>query len=676
MMAMNQAWLFNQGENYQSYRMLGARPSTSPEGESGYRFAVWAPRAQAVSVVGDFNGWNSNTHYLQPYGTTGIWQGFIAGACDWQRYKYAIRTHSGRVLLKADPFARHAETRPGTASILYNFENDYTWGDGDYMARRQDALTVGPLNIYEVHLGSWRRHADGNVYSYRDIAHPLTQYVVDMGYNAVEFMPLTEYPFDTSWGYQATGYFAATSRYGTPADLKFLIDTLHRAGIRVILDWVPSHFPRDTFALARFDGEPLYEDPDPRRGEHDDWGTLVFNYALTEVRSFLLSSAWFWIDEFHLDGIRVDAVSSMIYLDFGRPDAEPNVLGTYEHLEAIDFIKALNSMVREYFPHCIVAAEESTPYPDVTTPVSEGGLGFTHKWNMGWMNDTLSYMEVDYYARGQFHDKITFSMMYAFRENFILPFSHDEVVHGKKSLLGRMPGDQWRQFASLRVCYMYQMSHPGAKLNFMGNEFAPFIEWRYYEELEWFMLQYPRHREMQNFCRDLNHFYRERTSFWEVDRSWDGFKWLVPDDRKNSVFTYARINADRSEVIVVILNMTPATFDSYLVRVPKQGQYRLLLNSDWTRYGGSGYSGIDGEHVVFHTVPSATSQRGDNSDSYENMANATYTRNDASVPLVDHKNSSLPMLNSKLSSDNPSPVIDMPLPPLAGLYLLYEGDSE
>ena len=355
---MNQAWLFNQGKNYQSYRMLGARPSVSPDGESGYRFAVWAPRAQAVSVVGDFNGWDSNTHHLQPYGTTGIWQGFIAGASDWQRYKYAIGTHSGRILLKADPFARHAETRPGTASILYNFENDYTWEDGDYMARRKDALDIGPLNIYEVHLGSWRRHADGNVYSYRDIAQSLTQYVVDMGYNAVEFMPLTEYPFDTSWGYQATGYFAATSRYGTPADLKFLIDTLHRAGIRVILDWVPSHFPRDAFALARFDGEPLYEDPDPRRGEHDDWGTLVFNYALTEVRSFLLSSAWLWIDEFHLDGIRVDAVSSMIYLNFGRPDAEPNILGTYDHLEAIDFIKALNSMVREHFPHCIVAAED------------------------------------------------------------------------------------------------------------------------------------------------------------------------------------------------------------------------------------------------------------------------------------------------------------------------------
>ncbi len=673
---MNQAWLFNQGQNYQSYRMLGARPATSPEGDQGYRFAVWAPRAQSVSVVGDFNGWDPYAHFLQPYGTTGIWHGFVSGACDWQRYKYAIRTRSDQVLLKADPFARHAETRPGTASILYNFENDYTWGDDSFMANRRDALDVGPLNIYEVHLGSWRRHADGNVFSYRDIAWQLAKYVVDMGYNAVEIMPLTEYPLDASWGYQVSGYFAATSRYGTPSDLKFLIDTLHQAGIRVILDWVPSHFPRDSFALARFDGEPLFEDPDPNRGEHEDWGTLVFNYGLTEVQSFLLSSAWFWIEEFHIDGLRVDAVSSMIYLNFGRPDAEPNELGTFDHLEAIAFIKQLNSMVREHFPHCFVAAEESSPYPDVTTPVSEGGLGFTHKWNMGWMNDTLSYMEADYYARGQFHDKITFSMVYAFRENFILPFSHDEVVHGKKSLLGRMPGDQWRQFASLRTCYMYQMSHPGVKLNFMGNEFAPFIEWRYYEELEWFMLQYPRHREMQDFCRDLNHFYKERTSFWEVDRSWDGFTWLDPDDRENSVFSYARINQDKSEMIVVVLNMTPATFETYRVRVPKPGQYRLILNSDLPRYGGSGYGALEGDHIVFHTISSAISKRGETPGLYEKLTNALLEEDVVPSNSSDRDSDSHPMSNDKWSSSQPVPVIDMPLPPLAGLYLLYEGDID
>ena len=590
---MNQAWLFNRGENYQSYKMLGARPHLSPEGGQGYRFAVWAPRAAGVSLVGDFNGWDPQADILQPYGTTGIWHGFVEGALEWQRYKYAIRTSSGCLLLKADPFARHAETRPGTASILYEAENDYQWGDADFLASRPDALEAGPLNIYEVHLGSWRRYADGQVYSYRELAPQLADYCKEMGYNAVELMPVMEYPLDASWGYQVTGYFAATSRYGTPADLKHLIDVLHQSGIRVILDWVPSHFPRDDFALARFDGHPLYEDPDPGRGEHQDWGTLVFNYGLAEIRSFLLSSAWFWIDEFHADGLRVDAVSSMIYLDFGRPSAQPNHEGTFEHMEAIEFLKTLNGLIRSHFPHCILAAEESTPYPDVTAPLDQGGLGFTHKWNMGWMNDTLSYMETDYFDRGRVHEKITFSMVYAFRENFILPFSHDEVVHGKKTLLGRMPGDYWRQFASLRSCYMYQMSHPGGKLNFMGNEFAPYLEWRYYEELEWFMLRYPRHREMKDFVRDLNHVYLSHPAFWETDGSWDGFEWLQADDRDRSIFVYARKAADRKEIVVVILNMTPAAYESYVIPVPEEGRYRLLLNSDAVQYGGSGYGGLE-----------------------------------------------------------------------------------
>ncbi|NLA96351.1 MAG: 1,4-alpha-glucan branching protein GlgB, partial [Clostridiaceae bacterium] len=504
-------------------------------------------------------------------------------------------------LLKADPYARHAETRPGTASILYDAENDYQWGDADFISSRPDALEAGPLNIYEVHLGSWRRYADGQVYNYRELAPQLADYCMEMGYNAVELMPVMEYPLDASWGYQLTGYFAATSRYGTPADLKYLIDILHQSGIRVILDWVPSHFPKDDFALARFDGHPLYEDPDPRRGEHQDWGTLVFNYGLSEIRSFLMSSAWFWIDEFHADGLRVDAVSSMIYLDFGRPGAQPNQEGTYQHLEAIDFLKGLNQLIRKHFPHCILAAEESTPYPDITKPVEQGGMGFTHKWNMGWMNDTLSYMEADYYARGQFHDKITFSMVYAFREKFILPFSHDEVVHGKKSLLGRMPGDYWRQFASLRTCYMYQMSHPGAKLNFMGNEFAPYIEWRYYEELEWFMLRYPRHREMRDFVRDLNHIYLRHPAFWAIEESWGGFEWLQADGRDNSIFAYARKTADNKETVLVILNMTPASYGDYIIPVPREGFYRLLLNSDAVRYGGSGYGGLDQEETGYTT---------------------------------------------------------------------------
>ncbi len=631
---MNQAWLFNQGKNYQSYKMLGARPDVSPEGEPGFRFALWAPRALGVSAVGDFNGWDPAAHPLTPYGTTGIWQGFVTGAQTWQRYKYAIRTASGRTLLKADPFARHAETRPGTASILYEAENDHSWGDQAFMAARPDALEAGPLNIYEVHLGSWRRYADGHVYSYRDIAGQLADYCLDMGYNAVELMPVMEYPLDASWGYQVTGYFAATSRYGTPADLKFLVDTLHQAGLRVILDWVPSHFPKDDFALARFDGQPLYEEPDSRRGEHEDWGTLVFNYGLKEVQSFLLSSACFWIDEFHIDGLRVDAVSSMLYLDFGRPRAQPNDQGDYLDLEAIAFLKTLNQTVRRHFPHCIMAAEESSPFPRVTWPVEAGGLGFTHKWKMGWMNDTLAYMETDYYARGQVHDKITFSMTYAFQEHFILPFSHDEVVHGKKSLLGRMPGDYWRQFASLRACYMYQMSHPGGKLNFMGNEFAPYLEWRYYEELEWFMLKYPRHREMQDFVRKLNHLYLETPALWAVDRSWQGFHWLDADDRENSIFSYVRRVGEEGAPLLVILNMTPASHENYVIRLPKGGTYRLLLNSDAAEFGGSGYGGLGARGPVF------VSQR---------------QEGDAGGEAY---------------------VLNVPLPPLAGLYLLHEGERE
>lgn len=629
---MNQAWLFNQGENYQSYKMLGAHPHVSPEGEPGYRFALWAPRAMGVSAVGDFNGWDPEAHPLTPYGTTGIWQGFVTDAREWQRYKYAVRTRSGRTLLKADPFARHAETRPGTASILYDGQDDYEWGDQAFMAARTPAREAGPLNIYEVHLGSWRRYADGHVYSYRDIAGQLADYCLDMGYNAVELMPVMEYPLDASWGYQVTGYFAATSRYGTPADLKYLIDVLHQAGLRVILDWVPSHFPKDDFALARFDGQPLYEEPDSRKGEHEDWGTLVFNYGLKEVQSFLLSSAYFWIHEFHIDGLRVDAVSSMLYLDFGRSRAQPNHQGNYLNLDAIAFLKTLNLMVADHFPHCIMAAEESTPFPHVSLPVAEGGLGFTHKWMMGWMNDTLAYMETDYFARGQVHDKITFSMTYAFQENFILPFSHDEVVHGKKSLLGRMPGDYWRQFASLRTCYMYQMSHPGAKLNFMGNEFAPYLEWRYYEELEWFMLKYPRHQEMQDFVRTLNHLYLDNPALWAQDRSWEGFHWLDADDREKSVFSYIRRESPQARPFLVILNMTPAAYDQFRIHVPKAGGYRLLLNSDALAFGGSGYGGLEAQGPLFE------------SQSREGEAEG--------FELI------------------------LPLPPLAGLYLQYQGESE
>ena len=656
---MNQAYLFNHGKNHQSYKILGARPDVSAEGERGYRFAVWAPHAAQVSVVGDFNGWDPEIHTMIAYGTTGIWQIFIPDAVEFQRYKYAIRTPEGRVLLKADPYARHAETRPNTASILYDSEDDYEWGDADFRARRQPVEESAPLNIYEVHLGSWRRYADGNPYSYRDIAPQLASYVKQLGYNAVEIMPVMEHPLDASWGYQITGYFAPTSRYGKPSDLKFLIDTLHQNDIKVILDWVPGHFPRDDFGLANFDGKPLYEYSDVIRGEHPNWGTLVFDFALAEVRSFLLSNAWFWLDEFNVDGLRVDAVSSMVYLNFGREYSASarNINGGYENLEAIEFIRELNELVRENFPYSIMAAEESSTFPNVTKAVSEGGLGFTHKWNMGWMNDTLSYMTSDYYARGQVHDKITFSMMYSFSEKFILPFSHDEVVHGKKSLLGRMPGDYWRQFAALRTCYMYQMSFPGGKLNFMGNEFAPFIEWRYYEELEWFLLQYPNHKGMFEFVTALNHIYLENPALWEVEDSWDGFEWIVADDRDKSIFAYARYAKEQSQTVVSVLNMTPASYKNYRLKVPHPGRYRLILNSDDAQYQGSAYADLEQGDTVFWTSDKKERERLSLEDKMRDLASG----------LEDEGNTG----DSGLVY-----YIDMPLPPLAGLYLVYEGEEK
>lgn len=607
---MNQAYLFNTGDNFQSYKMLGARPDLSHDGEPGFRFAVWAPNAKAVSVVGDFNFWNTERDPLYPYGTTGIWTGFISGAEQWQRYKYAIRTEDGRLILKADPYARHAETRPNTASILYD-PDDYEWNDREWMEQRPEATAIGPLNIYECHLGSWRRYQDNNTYTYREIAPQLAAYMTDMGYNAVELMPVNEYPLDASWGYQVTGYFAITSRYGTPADFKYFVDTMHQAGIRVIIDWVPAHFPRDDFALANFDGKPLFEYAEPRLRDHPSWGTMIFDYGLAEVNSFLISSAWLLLDEFHADGLRIDAVSSILSLNFGRDDADKiyNEKGGEENYEGVAFIQKLNRTIRENMPAAMMIAEESSAWPQVTGPIEEGGLGFTHKWNMGWMNDILTYIKADYYARGIFHKKVTFSMVYAFHERFILPFSHDEVVHGKKSLLGRMPGDYWRQFASLRALYVYQYTHPGAKLNFMGNEFAPYTEWRFYEELEWFMLKYPSHHAMQNFCRELNHFYLDNPALWEDDRSWSGFQWIQVDDEYNSVFACLRRSADQQQVLLCVLNFTPKSFENYKFRLPEGGTWRLVLDSDSQRFGGSSYLEQDETHHLLTAVPLPTAVR-------------------------------------------------------------------
>ncbi len=584
---MNQAYLFNTGQDFMSYNLLGSRPERDAEGHVGYAFAVWAPAARAVAVVGGFNQWDPTANPLAPMGSTGIWTGFVTGAQLWDRYKYAITGPTGEVSLKADPYARHSETRPETASILYD-PDDYNWQDEAWLSCRPSATAAGPLNIYEVHLGSWKRHADGNFLNYRDIAADLGSYLLDMGYNAVELLPVMEHPLDDSWGYQVTGYYSVTSRFGTPADFKFLVDHLHQLGIRVILDWVPAHFPRDAHGLARFDGTPLYEHADPRLGEHQEWGTYVFDFGRKEVRSFLISNAWFWLQEYHIDGLRVDAVSSMLYLNYGRSDYVTNIHGGTENLDAIAFLQQLNQLIRARKPGCLMIAEESTAWPKVTCRMEDGGLGFTHKWNMGWMHDTLDYMSRDYIHRKWHQSQLSFSMVYAFSERFILPFSHDEVVHGKHSLIDRMPGDIWRKFASLRALYLYQMTHPGGKLLFMGGEFAQFIEWRFYEQLEWFLLGYDNHRLLHDFVRRLNHYYLDEPVLWQQDESWEGFTWISADDAANSVYTYFRRSAD-GDYRVVVMNLTPSPRPGYQFGVPAAGAYQVDLNTDHMDFGGSGY---------------------------------------------------------------------------------------
>ena len=592
---MDQAYLFNTGNDYHSYNLLGSRPYTHDDGEQGYHFAVWAPHAKSVSVIGDFNDWDPDLSPMTQLRQTGIWICDIADAAQWDRYKYRIQGFDGRSYDKIDPYARHCETRPRDASILYDFR-DYEWQDGEYMESRPEALEPRPVNIYELHLGSWRRHEDGNFMNYRQIADDLSEYCIRMGYTHVELMPIMEHPLDDSWGYQVTCYFAVTSRFGTPADFKYMVDKLHRSGIAVILDWVPAHFPKNLEGLVRFDGSPCYEYADLRIGEHREWGTYVFNYEKSEVRSFLISNAIFWIDEYHIDGIRCDAVSSMLYRNYGRSEFLPNVNGGVENLEAISFLQNLNSIVREKYPQVMMVAEESTAWPKISHPISEGGLGFTHKWNMGWMHDTLDYFETDYYARVWHHDQFCFSMMYAFSENFLLSMSHDEVVHGKRSLLDKMPGDNWRKFASLRLMVAYMLAHPGGKLMFMGAEFGQFIEWRFYEELQWFMLNYESHRLMHDFVAKANHYYLEKKAFWVNDRSWDGFEWLDTTDRDNCVFLFERKGMEKDDTVVVALNMVPVPLEKYRIPVDGPGEYTITLNTDDMNFGGSGYpTGPQGE---------------------------------------------------------------------------------
>ncbi len=586
---MDEAYLFNRGDNYMSYNYLGAHPYKESDGSVGFVFRVWAPNALSVSVIGDFNDWNALANQMIKQGGSGIWEAKIPNASQWDRYKYRVVGADSRIYDKGDPYARHFETRPNNASIVYD-PNDYVWGDKDYMNRRPDALAARPINIYEMHLGSWRQHPDGNFFTYREIALDLVDYCKKMHYTHIELMPVLEHPLDASWGYQVTGYFAATSRFGTPADFKYMVDILHQSGIAVLLDWVPAHFPKNLEGLVRFDGTPCYEYADPRIGEHREWGTYVFDYSKNEVISFLVSNAVFWIDEFHIDGLRVDAVSSMLYRDYGRQNYIPNKYGGNENLEAVEFFKKLNATIRKNYPSVMMIAEESTAWPKVSHPVEDGGLGFTHKWNMGWMHDTLDYFSTDSYARGWHHDEFCFSMMYAFAENYILSLSHDEVVHGKYSLINKMPGDVWRKFASLRTLFMYQMSHPGAKLNFMGAEFGQFIEWRFYEQLEWFMLDYESHRLLQDYCSKLNAFYIEHGQLWRDDHSWEGFEWIAADDTVNNVFVYARKSPKKDENdIYVALNMVPQPLEEYKIPVYELGTYKIVLNTDDMAFGGSGY---------------------------------------------------------------------------------------
>ncbi len=584
----HELYLFNEGSLKQAYRTLGAH-KVSIAGIEGVRFSVWAPNAERVSVVGDFNRWDGRIHPMAVHYSSGIWELFIPGLSPMSLYKYEIRNRdSGEILLKTDPYATRYELRPNTAALT-PVNGHYDWQDIEWMTNRADWNWLNaPLNIFEIHIGSWRKHPDGRFYTYRELAQYLLPYVLEMGYTHIELMPISEHPLDESWGYQTTGYFAITSRYGSSDDFRFFVEACHQAKIGVILDWVPAHFPQDTFALARFDGTALYEHEDPRLGFHQDWGTCIFNYGRNEVKSFLLSSAHYWLSEFHLDGLRVDAVASMLYLDYSRKEGEwlPNKYGGRENLEAIDFLRDLNIMVHEEFPGALTLAEESTAWPAVSRPTYVGGLGFSMKWNMGWMHDTLSYMQQDPIYRHYHHNQLTFSQLYAYTENFILPFSHDEVVHGKGSLLTKMPGDVWQKFANLRLLFVYQMTWPGKKLNFMGNEFAQKQEWRVNHELDWKLLEHKQHCGVQATLRDLNQLYQNTPALYQLDFSAEGFSWIDCQDADQSVISYVR-HASDGTFILVILNFTPVPRQNYRIGVPAGGFYREIFNSDSTYYGGS-----------------------------------------------------------------------------------------
>jgi 1,4-alpha-glucan branching enzyme len=592
-------FLFGEGTNAYAYRALGChlvRRGKTPVA----RFAVWAPNAAAVSVVGDFNNWDAEKNPMEKRNGTGVWECHIPGIAGGELYKYAITAQDGSVLFKADPFAFYSERPPGTASIVWDLRG-YKWKDARWMKKRRDYRPYGePVSIFEVHLGSWRGHTN-----YRDMAEELAEYAKYMGYTHVELMPVAEHPFDGSWGYQVTGYYSVTSRYGTPEDFMYFVDRLHQEGIGVIVDWVPAHFPKDEHGLRLFDGTPCYESANPLEAEQPQWGTLLFNYARSEVRSFLISNALFWLDVYHVDGLRADAVSCMLYRDYGKEDSSwvPNRYGGRENLDAISFLQKTGEMVFKQHPGALFCAEESTSFPLVTRPKEDGGLTFNYKWNMGWMNDMLEYMSLDPIYRKWHHDKLTFSMMYAFSENFILPLSHDEVVHGKKSLIGRMPGDYWQQFANLRVLFCFMFGHPGKKLMFMGDEIAQFIEWRYYEPIEYKLLAFDMHKKFQSFVKALNGLYLSTPALYEIDDSWEGFQWLSVNDADRSVAAFARMGEKPDELMVCAFNFTPNPIENYRLGVPRAGIYFEALNSDDERFGGSG---------VVNTVPRRSERHPEN----------------------------------------------------------------
>ena len=584
-------YLFKQGNNQEAYRYFGAH-LCEENGEAGAVFRVWAPHAKAVSIVGDFNSWTPGEHPMEKV-TDGIWERFVPGIKQFDVYKYCITTPADELVYKADPYAFHTETRPSNGSKVYDIEG-YTWGDAAWVSDEEKRDVINsPMSIYEMQAGSWKMKdpENGVPYNYAELADELIPYIKEMGYTHVELLPITEYPFDGSWGYQVTGYFAPTSRYGTPKDFMAFVDKLHQAGIGVILDWVPAHFPKDGYGLYMFDGAPCYEDPNPRRGEHKEWGTMVFNYGMKEVESFLISSAMFWVDRYHVDGLRVDAVASMLYLDYNRKDGEwiPNKNGGKENLEAIAFLQRLNEAVFAEVPEVMMIAEESTAWPMVTKPTYMGGLGFNYKWNMGWMNDMLRYMSLDPLFRKGSHNSLTFSFFYAFSENFILPISHDEVVYGKGSLYNKMPGTPEEKAAGVRCFATYMMAHPGKKLQFMGTEFSQHDEWNFNEELEWNLLQYPEHQMAQTFFKKLNAFYLGRSELWEIDFSWEGFSWISNDDDSQSVIAFRRFDREGNELIAVC-NFLPVRRENYCIGVPYAGVYEEVFTSDAAEFGGTGFT--------------------------------------------------------------------------------------